>query len=65
MITRRTLLSRGLKSLRFLGRTVTGKENDAWRSIAKRFYQHQVNGKLYQDKFSDCIGVGVFLQKME
>ncbi|KAF4371094.1 hypothetical protein F8388_020821 [Cannabis sativa] len=56
MITRRTLLSRGLKSLRFLGRTVTGKENDAWRSIGKRFYQHQVNGKLYQDKFSACIG---------
>ncbi|KAF4358639.1 hypothetical protein G4B88_007889 [Cannabis sativa] len=55
MITRRTLLSRGLKSLRFLGRIVTGKENDAWRSIAKRFYQHQVNGKLYQDKFSACI----------
>ncbi|KAM6578745.1 hypothetical protein CsatB_030582 [Cannabis sativa] len=50
--------SRGLKSLRFLDRTVTGKENDAWRSIEKRFYQHQVNGKLCRDKFGVCIGMG-------
>ena len=48
--------SRGLRSLRFLDRTVTGKENDAWRSIEKRFNQHAVDGKLSRDKFGACIG---------
>ncbi|PON84172.1 Respiratory burst oxidase [Trema orientale] len=50
--------SRGLRSLRFLDRTLTGKENDAWRSIEKRFYQHAVDGKVCRDKFGACIGMG-------
>lgn len=49
--------SRGLKGLRFLDRTVTGKENDAWKSIEKRFLQHAVNGKLSKDKFGTCMGI--------
>jgi dual oxidase len=48
--------ARGLKGLRFLDRTVTGKEGDAWRSIEKRFTQHAVDGMLSKDKFGTCIG---------
>jgi len=48
--------ARGLKGLRFLDRTVTGKEADAWRSIEKRFTQHAVDGKLPKDKFGTCMG---------
>lgn len=48
--------SRGLMSLRFLDRTMTGKEGDAWRSIEKRFNQHAMNGQLSRDKFGVCIG---------
>lgn len=48
--------ARGLQSLRFLDRTVTGKENDAWRSIEKRFNQFAVQGKLPKDKFGICVG---------
>ncbi|KAL4610343.1 hypothetical protein ACB092_08G044300 [Castanea dentata] len=50
--------SRGLKSLRFLDRTMTGKEADAWRSIEKRFNQHAPDGSLGRDKFGTCIGMG-------
>ncbi|XP_044466376.1 putative respiratory burst oxidase homolog protein H [Mangifera indica] len=50
--------ARGLQSLRFLDRTVTGKENDAWRSIEKRFNQFAVNGKLPKEKFGICVGMG-------
>ncbi|KAL5764229.1 hypothetical protein ACOSP7_016579 [Xanthoceras sorbifolium] len=50
--------ARGLKSLRFLDRTVTGKENDAWRSIDRRFHQFAVNDKLPKEKFGICIGMG-------
>ncbi|WJX76348.1 NAD(P)H oxidase (H2O2-forming) [Trifolium repens] len=50
--------ARGLKGLRFLDRTVTGKEGDAWRSIEKRFTQHAVDGMLSKDKFGTCIGMG-------
>ncbi|CAJ2670337.1 unnamed protein product [Trifolium pratense] len=50
--------ARGLKGLRFLDRTVTGKEADAWRSIEKRFTQHAVDGMLSKDKFGTCIGMG-------
>ncbi|XP_030525870.1 putative respiratory burst oxidase homolog protein H [Rhodamnia argentea] len=50
--------SRGLMSLRFLDRTVTGKEADAWRSIEKRFNQHATNGQLSRDQFGVCIGMG-------
>ncbi|XP_044506742.1 putative respiratory burst oxidase homolog protein H [Mangifera indica] len=50
--------ARGLQSLRFLDRTTTGKENDAWRSIEKRFNQFAVQGKLPKDKFGICVGMG-------
>ncbi|EEF29574.1 putative respiratory burst oxidase homolog protein H isoform X2 [Ricinus communis] len=50
--------ARGLKSLRFLDRTVTGKEMDAWRSIEKRFIQFAVDDRLPRDKFGACIGLG-------
>lgn len=48
--------ARGLKSLRFLDRTITGKETDAWKSIERRFKQHAVDGRLSRDKFATCIG---------
>ncbi|KAL1321415.1 hypothetical protein HN51_066223 [Arachis hypogaea] len=50
--------ARGLKGLRFLDRSVTGKENDAWKSIGKRFNQNAVDGKISKDKFGTCIGMG-------
>ncbi|KAL3829155.1 hypothetical protein ACJIZ3_017957 [Penstemon smallii] len=49
---------RGLMSLRFLDRTTTGKEEDGWRAIEKRFNQHEVDGRLFKDKFGVCIGMG-------
>lgn len=48
--------AKGLQSLRFLDRTVTGKEMDAWRSTERRFDQFAVNGKLHKDKFGVCVG---------
>lgn len=48
--------ARGLKSLRFLDRTITGKETDAWKSIERRFKKHAVDGRLSRDKFGTCIG---------
>lgn len=51
--------ARGLKGLRFLDRTVTGKEADAWKSIEKRFTQHAVDGMLSKDKFGTCMGNNV------
>ncbi|KAF8402798.1 hypothetical protein HHK36_010889 [Tetracentron sinense] len=50
--------SRGLKSLRFLDRTTTGKEGDAWRAVEKRFNQFAANGRLSRDNFGRCIGMG-------
>ncbi|KAL4303719.1 hypothetical protein GQ457_10G011200 [Hibiscus cannabinus] len=50
--------SRGLQSLRFLDRTVTGKEGDTWKSIERRFNQCAVKGRLYRDKFGACVGMG-------
>lgn len=50
--------ARGLNSLRFLDRTTTGKEADAWNSIERRFNQHAVNGRLSRDKFGTSIGMG-------
>ncbi|XP_057781692.1 putative respiratory burst oxidase homolog protein H [Salvia miltiorrhiza] len=49
---------RGLMSLRFLDRAKTGKEEDAWRAIEKRFHQNSVDGMLFKDKFGACIGMG-------
>lgn len=48
--------SRGLMSLRFLDRTLTGKEENAWREIEMRFNQFAINGKLSKEKFGICIG---------
>ncbi|XP_050229718.1 putative respiratory burst oxidase homolog protein J [Mercurialis annua] len=49
---------RGLNNLRFLDRTVTGRETEAWRSIEKRFYQFAENNRVSRDKFGLCIGLG-------
>ncbi|KAK6246980.1 hypothetical protein QUC31_018545 [Theobroma cacao] len=50
--------AKGIQSLRFLDRTVTGKEMDAWKSTERRFNQFAVDGKLHRDKFGVCIGMG-------
>lgn len=55
---------RGLMSLRFLDRTTTGMEEDAWRKIEKRFPQNEVDGRLHKDKFGVCIGIFFFLRKL-
>ncbi|CAN8254990.1 unnamed protein product [Cochlearia groenlandica] len=54
--------ARGLQSLRFLDRTVTGRERDSWRSIENRFNQFSVDGKLPKEKFGVCIGMGDTLE---
>ncbi|VYS59469.1 unnamed protein product [Arabidopsis thaliana] len=54
--------ARGLQSLRFLDRTVTGRERDSWRSIENRFNQFAVDGRLPKDKFGVCIGMGDTLE---
>ncbi|KAJ0248303.1 putative respiratory burst oxidase protein J [Hirschfeldia incana] len=54
--------ARGLQSLRFLDRTVTGRERDSWRSIENRFNQFAVDGKLPKEKFGICIGMGDTLE---
>ncbi|KAI4388960.1 hypothetical protein MLD38_001242 [Melastoma candidum] len=54
--------SRGLGSLRFLERTVTGKEDDAWRSVERRFDRLAVGARLPRDKFGACIGMGDTLE---
>lgn len=48
---------RGLMGLKFLDRAKTGKEEDAWRAIEKRFHQNAVDGRLFKDKFGACIGI--------
>lgn len=55
---RKSKAERGLKSLRFLDRSVTGKEGDAWRAIESRFHQYALDGRLSRDKFGTCIGMG-------
>lgn len=50
-------VTKSLMSLRFLDRTVTGLEEDAWKAIDKRFHQNAVDGKLFKDKFGVCIGI--------
>lgn len=49
-------VDRGLKSLRFLDRTVTGKEVDEWNAIERRFNQAAIEGRIFRDNFGDCIG---------
>lgn len=48
--------ARGLQSLRFLDRTVTGRERDSWRAIENRFNQLAIDGRLPKEKFGVCIG---------
>lgn len=50
-------VARGLKSLRFLDRTVTGKEGDAWKAIERRFHQAAVEGRIFRHNFGPCIGI--------
>ncbi|KAF3453946.1 hypothetical protein FNV43_RR04387 [Rhamnella rubrinervis] len=50
--------AKGLNTLRFLDRTLTGKEGDAWKSVEKRFNQYAVDGRISKDKFAVCIGMG-------
>ncbi|KAI8523920.1 hypothetical protein RHMOL_Rhmol13G0109000 [Rhododendron molle] len=50
--------AKGLKSLRFLDRTTTGKEGDEWKSVEKRFNQLATDGRLPRDEFGACIGMG-------
>ncbi|XP_031400877.1 putative respiratory burst oxidase homolog protein H isoform X2 [Punica granatum] len=48
---------KGLRSLRFLDRAISGKEVDAWKSVEKRFHQLAFDGRLPRDKFGACIGM--------
>lgn len=48
---------RGLMSLRFLDRAKTGKEEDAWKAIEKRFHHNAISDRLFKDKFGVCIGI--------
>ncbi|VFQ91456.1 unnamed protein product [Cuscuta campestris] len=50
--------SRGFNGLRFLDRSVTGKEADAWKDIERHFNQNADAGRLYRHKFGACIGMG-------
>ena len=54
---------RGLMSLRFLDRAKTGKEEDGWRAIEKRFCVNSVDDRLFKDKFGACIGI--FLKSLK
>lgn len=49
--------AKSIKSLHFLA----GKEADSWKSFEKRFNGHAIDGKLYKDKFGDCIGKKIML----
>ncbi|CAI9105251.1 OLC1v1004135C1 [Oldenlandia corymbosa var. corymbosa] len=50
--------ARGLRSLRFLDRTMTGKETDAWKAVEKRFIQvASADGMLLRDNFGFCVGM--------
>lgn len=55
---------RGLMGLKFLDRAKTGKEEDAWRAIEKRFQQNAVDGRLFKDKFGACIGIFFLYKKI-
>ncbi|OWM68863.1 hypothetical protein CDL15_Pgr025050 [Punica granatum] len=48
---------KGLRSLRFLDRTISGNEVDAWKSAEKRCHQLALDGRLPRDKFGVCIGM--------
>ncbi|OVA09959.1 Cytochrome b245 [Macleaya cordata] len=49
--------SKGIQSLRFLARTTTGKEDDAWKAVEKRFNELAYEERLYKDNFGRCIGM--------
>ncbi|XP_022146260.1 putative respiratory burst oxidase homolog protein H [Momordica charantia] len=46
---------KGFNMLRFLEGSIAGKEEEAWKSIEKRFKQLAPDGKLRKDKFGACI----------
>lgn len=54
---RQSKAERGFKSLKFLDRSVTGKEVDAWRAIENRFQRYAIDHRLPRDKFGVCIGM--------
>nr|GMD17475.1 putative respiratory burst oxidase homolog protein H [Ipomoea batatas] len=51
-------IARGFKGIRFLERSATGKELDAWRTMERRFDENAEGGRLCRDKFGACIGMG-------
>lgn len=54
-------IARGFKGIRFLERSATGKELDAWRTMERRFDENAEGGRLCRDKFGACIGM-LFLE---
>lgn len=48
---------KGFNMLRFLEGSIAGKEEEAWKSIEKRFHHQAPNGRLSRDKFGACIGM--------
>ncbi|KAI3742390.1 hypothetical protein L1987_60070 [Smallanthus sonchifolius] len=58
MERQRSGAARGLDGLRFLDRVMTGKEEDAWMAIEKRFQRFSADGKLPREKFGICVGMG-------
>ncbi|XP_023007323.1 putative respiratory burst oxidase homolog protein H [Cucurbita maxima] len=46
---------KGFNMLRFLEVPVAGKEEEAWKTIEKRFHHQAPDGKLSRDKFGACI----------
>lgn len=46
---------KGFNILRFLEVPVAGKEEEAWKTIEKRFHHQAHDGKLSRDKFGACI----------
>ncbi|KAI4382352.1 hypothetical protein MLD38_008326 [Melastoma candidum] len=58
MGTRAASAKKGTKNLRFLDKTISGRETDAWKSVEKRFSQFAVDGRLSKDKFGACVGMG-------
>ncbi|KAI3965042.1 hypothetical protein MKX01_013973 [Papaver californicum] len=53
----KTSATKGIQGLRFLARTKTGKEDDAWRAVEKRFNELAYEERLYRDNFGKCIGM--------
>ncbi|KAI3514215.1 hypothetical protein L1887_12534 [Cichorium endivia] len=58
LVRQKSSAARGLSGLKFLDRVITGKEEDAWMGVEKRFHRFSANGKLQKEKFGICIGMG-------